>query len=169
MAQTKEGAVKIAAKKIGIPVGKYKTNIRNGLLWCTGCRLWHKKREFNRDKSRWSKHAQSCRNYLNEKSRNRYTPVLPENRKKYGPTPGPERSGDKAQARHRVNVLVRTGKIPHPNNLVCSECGHVHKANEKRHEYDHHKGYATGKHTIVIPLCSTCHHRRHPRNGKNKD
>lgn len=165
MAQTKDGAVKVAAKRIGIPVAEYKANIHNELLWCTGCQAWHKEDGFNYDKSRWSGRSQSCRDYLKVEYRKRYKPVTPENRKRMGPPPGSERPGDKKQARHRVNVLVRTSKIPRPNDLSCSDCGHIHKKGERRHEYDHHEGYAIGKHTVVIALCSKCHHRRHPKNG----
>lgn len=166
MAQTKEGAVKIAAKKIGISIAEYKINIQKDLLWCTGCKAWHGKDEFNLDKSRWSGRAQSCRYYIKTEYKRNFKPIPLEKRKRKGSPPGHERHGDKKQARHRVNVLVRTGKIPHPNDLPCSDCGHIHKDGEKRHEYDHYEGYAIGKHTVVIVRCSTCHHRRHPRNGR---
>ncbi len=162
MAQTKEGAIKIAAKKIGISVDEYKKYVFKGYLWCTGCRLWHEITDFNYDKSRWSGHAQSCRKYLKTYYKKTYKLIATENRKKLGPLPNPERPGDKRQARHRVNVLVRTGKIPKPNDLACSDCGHIHRDGKKRHEYDHHKGYTIGKHLVVIPLCSRCHHKRHP-------
>lgn len=166
MAQTKEGAAKIAAKKIGIPLDKYKSNIKAALLWCTGCKEWHCKKNFNNDKSRWSGKSQSCREFLKEDYRRRHKPIPPEKRKKMGPPPGAQRPGDKKQARHRVNALVRMGRIPRPNELPCNDCGHLHKDGEGRHEYDHHKGYYTGNHTVVIALCSKCHHRRHPRNGR---
>ena len=162
MAQTKEGAIKIAAKKIGIDVVNYKRNINSGVFWCTGCREWHHKSEFNKDKSRWNGYAQYCRDYINRTTRERYKSIPQEKRKKLGPPADKERPGDKSQARHRVNCLVRTGKIPKPNDIPCSDCGHVHARGERRHEYDHHQGYATGKHTVVIPLCSKCHHERHP-------
>ena len=162
MAQTKEGALKIAAKKRDISVKRYKANIQNGLLWCTGCKTWHEKDKFNYDKSRWTGHAASCKLYESIYKKKRYKPIPPENQKRKGSLPIAERSGDKDQARHRVNVLVRTGKIPNPNDLACSDCGHIHKNGKRRHEYDHHDGYATGKHTVVIVLCSTCHHKRHP-------
>lgn len=42
-----------------------------------------------------------------------------------GPQPKPARSGDKLQARQRVNVEVRSGRRPHPNTLPCTDCGHV--------------------------------------------
>ena len=79
---------------------------------------------------------------------------------RHGPAPHPPRDGDKIQARQRINVLVRTGKIPHPNSLPCSDCGHIHRDGERRHEYDHHLGYAAEHHYDVEPVCTICHSKR---------
>ena len=78
----------------------------------------------------------------------------------HGPPPHPPRDGDKVQARQRVNVEVRTGRRPHPNTLACTDCGHAWKPGERRHEYDHHLGYAAGHHLDVQPVCTRCHARR---------
>lgn len=77
-----------------------------------------------------------------------------------GPAPKAPRAGDKVQARQRVNVEVRTGRRPHPNTLPCADCGHIWKPGERRHEYDHHKGYAAEHHLDVEPVCTKCHARR---------
>lgn len=74
-----------------------------------------------------------------------------------GPAPHPARDGDRVQARQRINVEVRTGRRPHPNTLPCVDCGHVWKPGERRHEYDHHLGYAPEHHLDVEPVCTTCH------------
>lgn len=79
---------------------------------------------------------------------------------KPGPDPMPPRDGDKIQARQRINVEVRTGYRPHPNTLPCTDCGHVYAPGERRHEYDHHLGYAAEHHYDVEPVCSTCHSNR---------
>lgn len=79
---------------------------------------------------------------------------------KFGPPPSPPRDGDKKQARQRVNVLVRTGRLAHPNTLACVDCGHVWSDGERRHEYDHHKGYEAEHHYDVEPVCTTCHAKR---------
>lgn len=78
---------------------------------------------------------------------------------KPGPEPMMPRSGDKAQARQRINVEVRTGYRPNPNSLPCHDCGHT--GNDRRHEYDHHNGYEAEHHYDVIPLCTLCHYKRH--------
>lgn len=81
-------------------------------------------------------------------------------RSKFGPPPSPPRDGDKVQARQRVNVLVRTGRLAHPNSLPCVDCGHIWKQGERRHEYDHHLGYAAKHHYDVEPVCTFCQRRR---------
>jgi hypothetical protein len=77
-----------------------------------------------------------------------------------GPPPKLPRDGDKLQARQRINVEVRTGRRPHPNELPCTDCGHVWSEGERRHEYDHHKGYAPEHHLEVEPVCTLCHATR---------
>ncbi len=86
--------------------------------------------------------------------------VMGETTRKHGPAANPPRDGDKRQARQRINVEVRTGKRPHPNTLPCVDCGHVHADGERRHEYDHHRGYAAEHHYDVAPVCTECHAKR---------
>jgi hypothetical protein len=77
-----------------------------------------------------------------------------------GPAPMPPRDGDKVQARQRINVEVRTGRRAHPNSLPCADCRHVWNPGERRHEYDHHNGYAAAHHYDVEAVCTVCHRRR---------
>lgn len=87
----------------------------------------------------------------------------------HGPAPNPPRDGDKIQARQRINVEVRTGRRPHPNTLPCWDCGHVYKPSERRHEYDHYKGYAAQNHYKVQPVCTLCHAKRDsPKKAQTK-
>lgn len=79
---------------------------------------------------------------------------------RFGPPPNPPRDGDKKQARQRINVEVREGRRPHPNTLPCADCGHVWAPGERRHEYDHHLGYAPEHHYDVEAVCTRCHSRR---------
>lgn len=76
---------------------------------------------------------------------------------RYGPAPNPPRNGDKKQARQRINVEVRTGRRPHPNSIPCFDCGHAHRKGGRRHEYDHHLGYAPQHHYDVQVVCTICH------------
>lgn len=85
---------------------------------------------------------------------------------RFGPPPAPPRDGDKKQARQRINVLVRTGRLPHPNTLPCKGCGHIWSAGERRHEYDHFKGYAAEHHYDVEPVCTVCQRARSMQRGE---
>lgn len=85
-----------------------------------------------------------------------------------GPTPFAPRAGDKKQARQRINVEVRQGRRPHPNAVPCVDCGHVWTKGERRHEYDHHRGYAPEYHYDVESVCTACHARRDGKAAKNK-
>ena len=82
-----------------------------------------------------------------------------------GPPPMAPRDGDKVQARQRINVEVRMGRRHHPNTVPCVDCGHVWTEGERRHEYDHHLGYAAEHHYDVQSVCTTCHAAR---DGKRK-
>ena len=77
-----------------------------------------------------------------------------------GPAPKSPRDGDREQARQRINVEVRTGRRMHPNALPCVDCAHEWREGERRHEYDHHRGYAADFHYDVVAVCTTCHARR---------
>lgn len=83
-----------------------------------------------------------------------------------GPAPKPPRDGDKEQARQRINVEVRMGRRPHPNTLPCADCGHVWEPGARRHEYDHHLGYAAAHHYDVEPVCTVCHRARGDGRGE---
>lgn len=79
---------------------------------------------------------------------------------KPGPAPSDARNGDRLQARQRVNVEVRSGHRPHPNELPCADCGHLWLRGQRRHEYDHHLGYDAEDHLNVEAVCTTCHAAR---------
>ncbi len=83
-----------------------------------------------------------------------------------GPAPLPPRDGDVVQARQRINVEVRSGRRRHPNSLPCADCGHVWSEGERRHEYDHHLGYAAEHHYAVESVCTRCHRRRCDERGE---
>ena len=57
-----------------------------------------------------------------------------------------------------VHYAVKYGRLPDPNGVPCADCGHL--SDERRHEYDHHEGYAADKHLAVQAVCASCHARR---------
>lgn len=153
MAQTREGALKTAAKKAGVTTAEYKRRMGDGRKWCTTCGRWHRSGAFGKDASRWDGLAAGCRSGRNAKKRRRY---------KKRPMPRgrafvPARDGDAKQARGRVNHFVKVGLLPEPNSLPCHDCGHIWSPGGRRHEYDHFLGYAAEHHERVQAVCTTCH------------
>jgi hypothetical protein len=152
-----EGVRKAAAKRVGLTIEEYDARIAAGEKWCTGCKEWHPRGMFKVDKSRSDGLAAACTK--NRKQRYRET---------YQPRPRPEpgrrfvaaRDDDRLQARGRVNYLVNAGLMADPNDVPCVDCGHVWALGERRHEYDHHRGYAAEHHEAVEAVCTTCHHAR---------
>ena len=163
MAQTPEGAIKVAAQHIGVTAEEYVRLVAAGQKWCMVCKRWQPVGEFGKDRSRVDGLASGCREGRNTSSRDRYVSRPP-------PVPGrayvESRDGDKLQARGRVNHLVRVGILPDPNDVPCVDCGHVWTEGERRHEYDHHRGYEAGHHEDVEAVCSRCHHRRARERGE---
>lgn len=154
------GVMKVAAAKAGVSLEEYQHQVASGNKWCGACRSWHPRDAFSADRSRSDGLAAYCSDSQNIKSKNAYVP-------KPRPTPGRNfvapRDGDKKQARRRINFMVETSLIPSPNSLPCTDCGHIWSPSERRHEYDHHQGYAGDHHEHVEAVCSTCHHEREKR------
>jgi len=68
------------------------------------------------------------------------------------------RDKEKVLARSEVRNYWRQGKLPHPTNCICFDCG------IKSTEY-HHEDYS--KPLDVIPLCKFCHIKRHEQISKS--
>lgn len=163
---SKEGVLKVAAKRIGISFNEYQKRIGQGEKWCHGCRTWHSVAEFGKDLTRGDGLSAACLKYKNKKARENYIPVPLHKRKKHGPKRDQNRCGDKLQARKRINQEVRIGNLPNPNDLPCTDCGHI--GNDKRHEYDHYLGYSKEHFFDVKPVCSRCHKHRARVRGEIK-
>ncbi len=158
MTQTKAGAEKVRAVKIGVSIDEYRDKISSGFKWCYSCGQWLVLDRFVSDKSRHDGKATICRICKNAADRANYIPKPGPRRR--GPLPQPPRDNDRQQARQRINVEVRTGRRQHPNQLPCADCGHIWKEGERRHEYDHHLGYSSEHHYDVEAVCTTCHRAR---------
>jgi len=130
--------------------------------WCTTCKTKHKRIAFGPDRSRADGLAAHClasrrtgrpRGWHGKPNVNPITG-------KPGPATKPGRDGDRLQARARINQLVRKGLLARPDNVECTDCGHYDPGGTRRHEYDHHKGYAAQHHYDVEPVCTKCHRLR---------
>ena len=153
---SKNGIMKLAAKRCGVSLDEYTERTAKGEKWCTLCKEWHARTEFGKDSSRADGLTAQCSSGRFAFARQRYNPKP---RPKAGTRRFAEaRDGDKAQARARVNYLRRMGLIADPNALSCTDCGHL--GSGVRHEYDHHLGYAAAHHEAIEPVCARCHHRR---------
>lgn len=152
------GALKAAARRIGITPSDYINCVESGLKWCTSCKDWHARLAFPADASRRDGLAASCRSGRIKRYKLHYRPKP--GPRKYGPNPKPPEDGNRRQARQRINVEVRTGRRPRPNLLPCVDCGHKWAAGERRHEYDHYLGYNAAHHYDVESVCTICHRRR---------
>ena len=131
---------------------------------CSSCTKTKPIGDFARDRSRPDGLTYWCRPCRNDRARrNHVSRARPGAR--MGPPPHPPRDGDQVQARQRINVEVRSGRRPRPNALPCTDCGHVWKPGERRHEYDHHHGYGADHHYCVEPVCTTCHAAREQHRG----
>jgi hypothetical protein len=151
------GAEKIAAVRVGVSHEEYRRQIAAGRRWCTACKEWHAVGDFGRDPNRKSGIDTKC--ITSRRVAVRKKPGFAKGAYRHGWLKA-SRPGDKRQARRRINYLVEQGRIPPPNALPCCDCSHEWRNGERRHEYDHHLGYAVEHHLDVQPVCTSCHKRR---------
>lgn len=130
------GALKAAATRVGLTVQEYTTRIDGGEKWCTGCKEWHRIDEFPRDRTRGDGRRARCLKVERGKPRSTRDPLH-------------------EAARKAVSYEIRCGRMPPANAMPCTDCGHL--SDDKRHEYDHHRGYEREHHLDVEPVCTTCH------------
>lgn len=136
---------------------------QTGIEWtdatktCSRCSEAKPLGQFAKDASRPDGLTYWCKGCRNGRERAGYEP---KSRPAVGRRLVAPRDGDVKQARRRVNHLVDVGQLPAPNAVPCVDCGHAWAEGERRHEYDHHRGYAAEHHEDVESVCTTCHHRR---------
>lgn len=160
MAQTREGVIKVIARRIGINPEEVVRHYSQGEKWCWKCSGWKQLSEFGSDPSRKDGYSVYCLIHRRVKNRKPFTPGINPLTGHPGPAPMTSRDGDKIQARQRINVEVRTGRRPHPNSIPCTDCGHVWTEGERKHHYDHYAGYDGGNHYKVEAVCTLCHAKR---------
>ena len=164
MSGNTEGAIRAAAKRLGMSEQEYRAKVSAGLKWCIGCKVWHGATQFGVDSTRSDGRSSRCIKNRSDYSKSRYIPH-PGPKGKPFPTV-PARPGDKLQARRRVNFLIESGKLPKPSSVPCVDCGHI--GNDRRHEYDHFLGYEPEHHEHVQPVCQECHVQRTVDRGEVK-
>lgn len=158
MAGNAEGALKTAAKLRGLTVEEYKARAATE-KWCRTCGEWHAHAEFGADPSRGDGLSTVCtasRRVRERRPRTVQRSLVPARRVV-------ARDGDRRQARRTVNAHVEAGRWSAPNESPCVDCGHEWAPGERRHEFDHHLGYAPEHHESVEVVCTSCHHERELR------
>ncbi len=140
------GVMKTAAVRVGVGVDEYRKRVDGGEKWCTGCKAWHPVADFPRDRTRADGRKARC--LAAERGKPRHP-----------------RDPEHERARKAVAYAIRCGALPHPSTVPCLDCGHL--GADRRHEYDHHLGYAPAHRLDVEPVCTTCHadRERERRNG----
>jgi hypothetical protein len=166
VAGTAIGARRRQAATAGVTLAEFERRVDGGEKWCWRCHAWHPVEVFGIDASRSDGRDPACLESKCAAARaNHKPPVGP---RRPGPARIPRRSGDKLQARSRINHDVSMGQRPNPNDLPCTDCGHL--SDDLRHEYDHYLGYDAEHHGHVEPVCSRCHRRREDdRRGRDQN
>lgn len=154
------GAKKRAAAYLGLTLDEYRSKQAVGLKRCTSCREWKSVDQFCSDRSRGDGLATKCKSCSYQRIDREPLPSINPSTGRPGPMPAVGRDGDKKQARQKVNLEVREGRLAAPNSLPCVDCGHIWEPSGIRHEYDHFLGYAAEHHYDVEAVCSRCHHKR---------
>ena len=98
MTQTKSGAIKVNAKRLGISVEEYIKFVESGLKNCFRCKKWLSKELFQADKSRYDGKNPSCTQCRSVYCQSRYKTIPNELRKPMGPSPSPCRDGHEPHA-----------------------------------------------------------------------
>lgn len=148
----------LVANKAGVSLDEYKQRVAAGEKWCWSCREWKSIAEYGKDSSRYDGLASQCFGCRKSLYRRRY---VPRQRPASGRRFVLPRDGDKIQARARANHLAKIGLLPKPNSVPCVDCGHVWQKGERRHEFDHAKGYDAENQEVVEVVCTKCHGNRH--------
>jgi hypothetical protein len=131
------GVRKSAARQVGVSVAEYERHRASGEKWCSACKAWHPVSAFTRDRTRGDGLAARC--LASKRGRPRVQPLA------------------QRRAHRRIQMRIARGTMPHPNMLLCLDCGHEWEPGERRHEYDHPRGYEGDAALDVEPVCTTCH------------
>ncbi len=162
MAQTKNGAEKVAAFKCAVTLEEYRRRVLSGEKHCHVCRQWKSIELFGFDSTRYDGRSAVCVSCRSAKAKAKRIPK-PRISKK-GQRFVPVRDGDKIQARARANHLIKIGVLAKPDALPCVDCNHT--GSDRRHEYDHFAGYSAENQERVQVVCSACHAKRSRQRGE---
>lgn len=140
---SRENSHKAAARQTGVTYPEYVARRAAGEKWCWVGRHWQPLHMFGFDRSRsdgLEARCNPCRGRL--------------------PRRPPAITVAARRAHRRIYMRIRYGLLPHANAVPCSDCSHVWVEGERRHEYDHPRGYEGDAALDVECVCTLCHAAR---------
>lgn len=163
MAQTREGAIIVAAQRTGVTVEFYLEQLATGLKWCWRCRVWRGANTFRHDRSRWDGLNAACQVCSKQPKQQRL--VLEDAnaycRRRYATDPA---------FRHRVIERSRSRKrkiapLPYEAIEVLLELtdGLCLYCDNPAESWDHMVPVSKGGETVpgnVFPCCLSCNSRK---------
>ena len=135
------GAMKVAARRIGVPVEEYRDQVVAGFKWCYRCRNWVLRERFACDRSRSDGLKAVCLTCDHVKKRKGRLPTA---------TPAQMQGAHDA-----VRYAIKRGRLARPTSLPCLDCGSLAA------QYHHHRGYERDHWLDVVAVCISCHRKRH--------
>lgn len=139
---SREGVLKVAAKRLEISYEAYLEKLHAGLKWCTTCKEFKADDNFAADKTRGDgrdAHCLECRHIKTYRLRRNNRPSV--------------RIGN--QASQAVRQAIKDRVLTAIETRLCKVCSAPAK------HYHHHLGYHPDNFLRVIPLCISCHQRSH--------
>lgn len=143
------GVQRGAARRAGVTFTEYLRLRKQNLKYCWKCEDWHTLAEFGKDSSRADGLSSTCLETRRVKSKALF----------YG---GPPTAAHAWRAADAVRAAIIRGDLPPVRERLCVDC-----CARARH-YHHENGYEKEALLDVVPLCFSCHRKRHWRtNGKD--
>lgn len=154
--------MKTAAKRIGVSLEEYRSRVVLGQKWCTGCRAWHSRSVFPRDRSRGDGLRSKCGRTIKPR------PKTPEQRRETART-GYRRyyagiGGPAIRARVYARKRATEPVSPLDRELVfekfdgrCAYCGNP--ATSIDHVVSVKRG-GDSRRGNLLPACTTCNSRK---------
>ncbi len=137
---SREGVIKLAAKRLGMSLEEYQNKISNGLKHCTKCKTWQPREAFPNDSSRGDGLEARCRTCNYRRKRH---------------IGGPDSARSQTLAVEAVRGAIRNGRMVKPITLPCFYCG------GNAIEYHHYQGYDEAHRLDVRATCISCHRKLH--------
>ncbi|MES2247629.1 MAG: HNH endonuclease [Pseudomonadota bacterium] len=175
MAQTPEGALKIAAKKAGLELGEFLERRAAGLKRCTCCKEWKSIALFDADRSRHDGRTASCKTC--RRAPDPYSSLRGRVSTFKGRTHSPEaraamstaarrRPSQRLGKRHSAETRARISKVVRERAPRGAQChSYVDGKNAERHGERLTEAYKRWRYDVMLRDLFTCQHCGDARGG----